>query len=782
MEKLNYKKCLDGEWRLFIAEHSECKNNVQNLSSGAALKNSGYLEIAGSVPGNFELDMQKAGLIGDPFYDVDVIEMQKLENRHLWYVCEFDFSEDSTDGFYLHFDGVDTYAEYYLNGEFIGETDNMLISHELPLGNSDCSALKKGKNELLVHITPAMIAARDKTNGQGSFSVYSNSGALNTRKASHMYGWDIMPRIVSGGIWRSVYLCKNKAEYIDEVYLYQRGQNDPREQHLYYKVNVEGDFIREYALNVVAVCGDHKFEYTHWLWHTEGTFNNYAYDAKLWWPRNMGEQNLYNVTVTLLHGDEVLDTKTFRHGIRCVKLLKSDYIDDNGESEFCFTVNGERFFAMGTNWVPLDAFHSRDKERLPKALELLLDSGCNMIRCWGGNVYGDTELYDFCDEHGIAVWQDFAMACAYYPQNKNFLSEIEKEAESVVKKYRQHASLFLWAGDNEGDLMFREIHDPNDNIITREVLPRAIKKHDMFREYLPSSPYISQKSYDTGHIMSLPEDHLWGPRQYYKQEFYRDAKCRFVSETGYHGCNSPESVKKFIAPSKLWPWKDNKSWLAHAVCMELESRRPDGFLESAYRIALMASHLDVLFGDTVPDGLESFALASQISQAEACKYFIERFRSGKGLRTGIIWWNLLDGWPQFSDAVVDYYYCRKLAYFVIKRCQTPLCLMFRDPASIEGKLELCAVNESMQPKSVSYTVKNVETDEILVYGFTTIGGNSQHIIECFDNIKEQTMLLIEYTVDGVSYKNHYLTGEPTYNFEKVVGWYKKAEILDIEGF
>ena len=231
MEKLNYKKCLDGEWQLYIAEHAKCKNNVQNLNCGAALKNSGYTELAGSVPGNFELDMQKAGLIGDPFYDVDVIEMQKLENRHLWYVCEFDFSEDSTDGFYLHFDGVDTYAEYYLNGEFIGETDNMLISHELPLGNSGYSSLKKGRNELLVHITPAMIAARDKTNGQGSFSVYSNSGALNTRKASHMYGWDIMPRIVSGGIWRSVYLCKNKAEYIDEVYLYQRGQNDPREQH-----------------------------------------------------------------------------------------------------------------------------------------------------------------------------------------------------------------------------------------------------------------------------------------------------------------------------------------------------------------------------------------------------------------------------------------------------------------------------------------------------------------------------------------------------------------------
>lgn len=364
MERYNYKTSLDGTWQLYIARHNDCKNQLAMLTTGAALKNKEIQCIDGSVPGNFELDMQKCGLIEDPFYDVNTLELQKLENRHLWYVREFYFDGDDTDGFYLNFEGVDTYAEYYLNGEFIGESDNMLISHKIPLGSDGYSALKKGKNELLVHIIPTNIAERGKSFGQGVVATSFCQSSLVTRKAPHMYGWDIMPRAISGGIWRSVYLCRDKKECIEEVYMHQRDKNNPRDQILYFKINVEGDLIREYKLKVHAVCGDHSFEYERTLWHTEGLLPVYAHGAKLWWPRNMGEQNLYTVTVTLLHEDEVLDTRTFRQGIRSVKLVKSDYIDANGNGDFCFIVNGERFFAMGTNWVPMDAFHSRDEERL----------------------------------------------------------------------------------------------------------------------------------------------------------------------------------------------------------------------------------------------------------------------------------------------------------------------------------------------------------------------------------------------------------------------------------
>lgn len=148
---------------------------------------------------------------------------------------------------------------------------------------------------------------------------------------------------------------------------------------------------------------------------------------------------------------------------------------------------------MGTNWVPLDAFHSNDMNRLPKALELMDDIGCNMVRCWGGNVYEDHAFFDFCDEKGIMVWQDFAMGCGVYSQDEEFQKKIEKEAAYIVKKLRNHPSLVLWAGDNECDL-FQVIHnnivDPNDNIITRKTLKKSAES-TILHDPISQAPHIS---------------------------------------------------------------------------------------------------------------------------------------------------------------------------------------------------------------------------------------------------------------------------------------------------
>ena len=119
---------------------------------------------------------------------------------------------------------------------------------------------------------------------------------------------------------------------------------------------------------------------------------------------------------------------------------------------FNFIVNNKKIMVVGTNWVPMDVYHSRDKSRYKAALEMVEDLGCNIVRCWGGNVYEDHEFFDFCDEHGIMVWQDFAMGCTFYPQRGDFQQMIEREVTSVILKLRNHPSLVLWAGNNEDDI------------------------------------------------------------------------------------------------------------------------------------------------------------------------------------------------------------------------------------------------------------------------------------------------------------------------------------------
>ena len=105
---------------------------------------------------------------------------------------------------------------------------------------------------------------------------------------------------------------------------------------------------------------------------------------------------------------------------------------------------------------------------------MITDLNCNMIRCWGGNVYEDHSFFDLCDENGIMVWQDFAMGCTIYPQNNEFAERIRNEAINVVLKLRNHPSLVLWSGNNENDASlewtFSKHIDPGLDRISRDIL------------------------------------------------------------------------------------------------------------------------------------------------------------------------------------------------------------------------------------------------------------------------------------------------------------------------
>ena len=126
----------------------------------------------------------------------------------------------------------------------------------------------------------------------------------------------------------------------------------------------------------------------------------------------------------LFRKGELCDEYKTRIGIRMITLDRTSTTDTDGSGEFVFRVNGKKVFCMGTNWVPLDSFPSRHKELLPDALEMMDEIGCNIVRCWGGNVYENDEFYDFCDEKGILVWQDFTMGCGVYPQNEDFCEKL----------------------------------------------------------------------------------------------------------------------------------------------------------------------------------------------------------------------------------------------------------------------------------------------------------------------------------------------------------------------
>lgn len=778
------------DWSLYYVKNERLCRDDRGIghkpTEKAHLIGRKYPCVPATVPGNLELDLFRSGVIEDPFFGLNQWN-RECEYLHMFYVTEFEYRGDyEAPEFY--FEGLDTYAEIYLNGELIGETDNMLIPHTVSAGE----ALRYGENQLMIHIRPAVIEARKYPITPNDNALQYNTESLYVRKAPHTYSWDIMPRFVSGGIWRPLWLRERKADRIlsDDVYLMTLKvdtEKNTADMMLNYNVAVSADDISEYELSLMGTCGESNVYWRDRLQFTGRNRNFRVNNAKFWWPRNAGEANLYHFTLTLYHNGKAVDTWENDIGIRTVELERTSVTDKAGSGQFRFIINGKPIFCMGTNWVPVDAFHSRDAERIPEIMPMLTDLGCNIVRVWGGNVYEDEKFYDYCDRDGIMVWQDFIMACASYPQDREFALRFEKEAETAVKRLRNHTSIILWAGDNENDFAYNWHglrRDPNKvNLLTRRVIPEVLERLDFLRPYLPSSPYVDGEAYKQGG-KNISEDHLWGPRDYFKGNYYRNTVCHFASETGYHGCPSPDSLKRYISPEKLWTatepahWTgiDNDEWLCHATAQDTERTS-----DYVYRIRLMADQVTTLFGSSVPCTLDDFARASQISQAEAKKYFIERFRLSKWRRTGIIWWNLIDGWPQISDAIVDYYFVKKLAYSYIKRSQTPFCLMFDEPEN--GSSVLYAVNDGTAPKEFTYKVTELASGKVVAEGELAVSPDSSTAIDEITVLfGEKKFYLIEWECDGVCGSNHYMTNIKDIDYSEYMGYIEKCGYGIWDGF
>ena len=750
-------------WRFaYVKDRDLAGRQIRNINE---LESSGFALYDASTPGNLELDLLNAGVLPEPFFGTNMVKVHELEDCHVFYYTRFLAPQQEGMDSFLEFQGLDNYADIFVDGDLLGQTDNMLIYHQFPI------CLEAGEHELFIHIRPACLDARKYQQKPFDFSLPYNRESLYTRKAPHMYGWDICPRAVSAGIWKPIYLIyKNKTRIeefsLNTLKLSSSGAN----LSAFFCIKSEDGLLRGYSITIDGVLGDSSFHHTITPRFTTGSDRFFAGDIKTWWPLGRGGANLYDVTVTLSKDGLVLDTMNMRLGIRTISLDRTGTTDEMGAGEFCFIVNGLKTFIFGSNWVPLDAFHSRDKERIAPALELAKEAGINMLRLWGGNVYEDDLFYDLCDEYGIMLWQDFSMACALYPQDTEFQGRIKTEAESVIKRLRNHASLALWSGDNECDFGYMYWaglkHNPNDNVLTRVVLTEALRLNDPFRDYLPSSPYIDSEAYEKGEKY-LPENHLWGPRDYYKSNFYAGSLCHFASEIGYHGCPSVSSMEKFISKDKLWPYENNEEWLIHASQPILDFNG-----SYAYRIDLMAKQINEMFGFT-PGSLEEFALASQISQAEAKKFFIELFRQTKWRRTGIIWWNLLDCWPQFSDAVVDYYFAKKLAYHYIKRAHQRLLIAVCEPK--DWKCDVIASNDTLKGLSFKYRLYDIDTGDTLLAGSSQIPADG--IISLgqipFSHGKKE-FIMIEWESEMGCGKNHYLAGFPPFDFAQYKIWMEKA--------
>ena len=759
---------LDGPWALRFGPQ---------VAGGPAtpkeLAESDWPQIPATVPGNVELDLLAAGRIADPAVGDHIFALRAYEAHEWWYSRAFQAARPPDGGAAeLVFEGLDCIATVWLNGVEVGRADNMFIAHRFDV----TGALRDGPNELVVRLGSAVLEGRKHVPDAYEHAMGVNWEAQSVRKAPHMYGWDIMPRLVSAGIWRGVRLELPAPTRFRSVYWATQAA-DPAGRTA--RLLVDWDFATDnpsvdgWSVRVRLSRpggGACVHESRHACLGVHGRATLELADVDLWWPRGSGPAALYDIEIELLDANAAARARhDGRVGLRTVRLVRTPVTTQAGEGEFVFVVNGEKVFVKGTNWVPLDALHSRDAQHVAPAVEMLAELNCNMVRCWGGNVYEDRAFFDLCDERGIMVWQDFAMACAVYPQTDEFAARIAREAEAVVRKLRNHACLALWAGNNEIDVVFPWTgtgQDPNTERISRQVLPAVVRRLDPHRDYLPSSPYVSpEMARGDG---PGPEDHLWGPRDDFKGPFYMGSPAHFVSEIGYHGCPGRASIERMMGPGHAWPQTDNPHWLAKSASPHRDHHDYD------YRIELMSKQIAVLFG-RVPDTLDEFALASQVVQAEALKFFLDRWRSGKWRRTGILWWNLRDGWPVVSDAIVDYYGRRKLAYEYVRREHADVCVIVGEAE--EGRHRIFAVNDTRAPAAGRASLRDADSDALLWEGDFHVDANGRSSVGQIVESAGPALWLIDWTLsDGTPGRSHYLPGPRPVDLADYRRWLAKLDI------
>jgi len=676
---------LDGDWKLNF------------FSIGTPLIPAEKVEFDDSqwypskVPGEVHLDLMAAGVIKDPFFGKNAEDCRWIEDKEWWYRRSFEVPSDfKKDRVELVFKGLDTFAKVYLNGQFIGKHENMFTPCKIDITDRLNYA---GRNILAVRLDSplrgTLSAVRDYDFArQASFYLWSDPFRVYVRRVSCNWGWDWAPRLVTVGIWRPVEIQAIEKVAVRDVYVKAVPEEDGN-------ADIEIEILLENCtpkkitaeLQLEATCKESllKDSFQVDLKPGESTVTKrYIVEkAKLWWPNGSGEQNLYQMKVTIGQESEILEEYSTRFGVRQIDLVTRSDETPSGDV-FYFKINGRKIFCKGANYGMLDLFYPRaSEEKYRKALGMAKDANYNMWRMNGVGIPIEYDLfYDLCDEKGIMIWQDFPYSCAQYPQDEEFLKEAEKEAEYIIKHLRNHASLVLWCGNNECEAF--EQH----NKIFHELLPRICKELDPTRPYWPSSPFGVEYPY-VYNSQEKGDHHAWFPGYEY---YYQDVG-KFVSEFGFQGPPAVETLNSFATDqAELWPVCSPKSVWAYRFF------RPDA----------TAAYLNEEYGP--PDSLEDYVRKAQLVQAENHRIAIEHFRRRMFQCGGTLVWSFVDPWPSATWTVVDYYLIPKMSYYYGKRAYSSVLLSFLkegDEISVyvtNDKLEELTADVEVRHKSFDGTV------------------------------------------------------------------------------
>jgi beta-mannosidase len=660
------------------------------------------------VPGVVHTDLLHNGLIPEPFDRDNEFRLQWIGLTDWEYQTTFQVDAGilGHDHIDLVFDGLDTFADVYLNDRPILHADNMFRRWRIPAK----PLLKSGPNTLhivfhsaVAHMIP-YVKSLPYILPSISTLISNNEDniatAPYTRKAPYQYGWDWGPRFVTEGIWQPVRLETWDGLRIDNFHVHQEKiSSDVASVTAELDIETGKATTATLALGHQELSGAQTADGSQTV-QLDAGMNHVSFpiriaSPKLWYPVGYGAQSRYQFSAVIRTGKDIAARAEVKTGLRSIELRR---VADQWGKSFEFVVNGILVFAKGADVIPFDSFPNRVTPEIHrKILQSARDAHMNMLREWGGGYYESDDFYDICDELGIMVWQEFAFGGDMIPGDVAYQENVRQEAVDQIKRLRDHPSIVIWCGNNEVETGWYHWGDRQEFkesisavardrvwqdyvIMFADILKSAVNQYADPAPYWPSSPSANfEEPPDNQHNGDMHYWAVWhqqAPAQDYTRQFPR-----FMTEYGFQSFPEMRTIETFAKPADF----DIRS-----TVMQAHQKNKGGneriltYMLREYR---------------QPKDFASFVYLSQVQQAEIIKIGAEHLRRQMPRIMGSLYWQLNDCWPVASWASIDYYGRWKALHYYARRFYDDVLV---SPFSHDDKVDVYVVSDKLQ--SISGTI------------------------------------------------------------------------------
>ena len=642
----------------------------------------------------------------------------------VWFRYRFDHQLPSRTYATLRFDGVDYFAEVYLNGEALGRHEGYFEPFQFDV----TQVLRSGKNMLAVRVDSPF----EKVNAYDGWHMHKRliKGVLNHHDCRPGGGWEASGQAYNtGGIWNRVILRHHGAITIDRVLLQAELEVNPPSLKLNILINNRG---LKQSKHLSIQCQPDNFESdTPYQKSTVVTLeqgnNDFDLslpvpDVKLWQPWDRGQPNLYRVSISLSSdSDPLLYQSIF--GFRSIEV----------DRKFHWKINDQNYFIRGSNyissqWLSETIFPdvaqssphpfsglvvketdpSLQKSWFERDIKLIKQANLNTIRVHAHVL--PEEFYTTCDRAGILVWQDFPLQWGY-SDDPDFHIEAERQARAMLNLLFNHPSIIAWCTHNESPWnapwMAEEAggtYNPNHNFLLDMNLETAMKNIDPTR-------YVHRNS-------GTRDGHVYPGWYYGTWHDYGKVKkppgAPFPTEYGAQGLPNRASLIKIFAQfgpdggySELVRFKN---WLDSIIShpdyrkIPAEEDTPE-WLCAARKVWVTWRFHNFQPKETLQDqrislgnSLDEFITNSQEYQNLIIQYATEIYRRNKFKSiNGLFQFMFVDPWPAITWSVLDYWRIPKPSFDTLQRVMQPVlpCVNLWDQAIPKGRLDLTfiAVND-----------------------------------------------------------------------------------------